>query len=1248
MTKINISEFNRPGVFTRETDASQRPVVIDSSRYFLVPGFSRKGPINRPVLISSPQEFVNVFGPIDRALEKKGCFFHRTIINLLGTAPVWALNLLDASDELDKLDWASLSTSSNTPNSIVKSAPLSRFYDKSDFWYLDTESFVDLARESADGEVLHITNLSSRKASVFIFKSTNTVYAQTLELWYGGKSKVPAYLNSSDLVSDYLINMLIVEGDFSDYNNLSVDSRWSKYFTKSGLKKDMLQAFASDSATTALRYYSDLSLIPYFKDANRKDMFIESVVNNDTQTTGIFVAYDIAAVEDLDYSTGLLDLIGNNLVSDDKETINYLSYKENISETITFKKAALNRAGNALGGTTMMMEGRISAAIGGIEFEKITGTGATELVLDTTSINSYILNGVLRSPSVLNKNVIIPNIATVNYVRKDTIYLDSNGSLGIVKGVEIKSSSVTNWDGVPLKALSASVLPIAYVTVGSFPLPVGNAVAVTPPTSTATVTGTGNIDITGLQTVVAIPSLTVGTSSSGTNIALTYTGKNQLTVTFNNTRLIDSDTLYTKSRLNSLFNQVQSKLKMGVSVIKDLAGNKVVIDDLQLVTEATENKALIIRVKPGIDIDKGISPEIYFIDDELVFTSGISTTSGVKSSATTGYGKLSENSALYQAYVKGNINSGDYFFPAFFDHKFGKVEFVVDGATDKISLFYNDGDIDPSKLGGKSIKIAGSVSNNSVFRITNQEVFPLTTGAYNKRLDLIVNENVTAEVTINPVSVLDALSPIYMRMYFMNKDLSVEFTGSDLIGQTAVNTAVNYNLDEIQVLSKRNNFKQNVEIEQIVETNKILVSATAYSSLKVGDYLKAYVDVNQLENGEVAKRLTRIVAKRLSSSTLIELTTDSQIDISYFGASRDAQTFRYTSMEEYVNTYTAFVLRGFKVREDSAPNGSETRQDEILSLIARGTAIFKGLCNRNKIQWRYLVDAWGLGLNSNSKHQLVDLCGERLTAFGILNMPSAKDFKNCSATSFVNKKTKALEIEYIKHGGDPATNPSFLYGFGEGKGQSNVGYFFPNVTINDNGRSVIVPPAAYVANTFMNKHSSRLASVKPWSVAAGLNTGALAGFVNVEMDLTGDDIGYLHAMNANPIVYKMGRGFCIETDNTAQVSPKSALSYIHVREMLVELEEELYNMLLNYQSAFNTKEVREEIKTQADQICERYVRENAMYNFENFMDDDPENIDLGVAILNTHVEPVKAMGIIINDITIQRTGDIKSGGFRSA
>jgi hypothetical protein len=182
----------------------------------------------------------------------------------------------------------------------------------------------------------------------------------------------------------------------------------------------------------------------------------------------------------------------------------------------------------------------------------------------------------------------------------------------------------------------------------------------------------------------------------------------------------------------------------------------------------------------------------------------------------------------------------------------------------------------------------------------------------------------------------------------------------------------------------------------------------------------------------------------------------------------------------------------------------------------------------------------------------------------------------------------------------------------------------------------------------MRKHNSTLTTIVPWTIAAGVTNGRITNISGLEMDFTPTDIEFLNQAQMNPIVFKRNRGYQIETENTAQTLFTSALSFIHVREVLIELERELSRMLLDFQWRFNTPDVRAEIKLRADVICERFVAQNGLFNYFNKCDDEnntSEIIDNQIGVLDTYVEPIKGMGIIVNNITILRTGAIQAGGF---
>ena len=1245
---IQISKYTRPGVYIEEIDGSVQQLPAQTDLAVLVPGFSKKGPINKPVKISTISDLTKIYGQIDRNLEKKGSFFHRTISTVVGSAPVYALNLLQTDDDLDLLEWQSISTSPINKNRAKRNDSYSKFFNKNEFWERDPEAFLYVANQTAtdNTKAFHITNMSDKKNTVFIFKSGISGFDVSAESWYGGKEKVPTYIHPTELISDYLISIVVIGGDWSNYKALSVDSRWSKYFNTKGLRKAKIQNFLNDSSVTLLKFY-DVSLIPYFRDQNNKDMFVETVINQDTDLTGLFVAYDLDKIE-TDEPNGLIDLVGNSLVGQNVEDIEYLSYKETISESIVFTEAALNTPGNVFGfaGTSgnaiyaLETETKISPAFQDVDFTITNGSGNSQVSLGA---NGYmILNGVsvtLDATENPGNFVVTSQNTALGKIRKDTLYLDGNGVLGIETGFEV--SKYTAWEDVPLKPLASGTIPVGTIQLGD--------------------QGTSGSGV-GVNNVKALAPLTSGRKVGSTSIydiEFELLGTNEIIISFNNTKDSDPDTNYKKSRANIIFNSIVSKLIQGKSVIVDSTGKNNKINSVTYQSSGTANKSINIVMAANIDIDRNSLVSIFYLDNE--FQVG---TLGMKTDVASGYGRVAPDSKFYQYYKDGLINTGDYFYQDLFDSAFG-AEFVNVSGTDTIRLYTNSSIISHPETGGiinnRIIYIQGSVNNDHTFKVLS--VSGPTAGSYNvgsssytNMFEVIVNESITPEGKVDGVTVhnadLDDL--VYLKMYFVNSSLNVDFTsdptlaGGGLTLTDPIYKTINGNRS-IKVFSKKSNFKQTVEIEAVLDINKILVNASRYNVLKVGDYLEAFVDTS-ITGGGTARKLTRILEKKAyaQDNTLSQITTDAQIAITTFGA--DQQTFRYTVMEDYVDTYQAIVLSGFKIRQDSMPDGTEARQSSILDLLSVNTPIAKGLVNRNKIEWRYLIDSFGLGLSSLSKQQLVDLCGNKLNCFGILNMPSAKDFKKSTSPSFLDANG-VLSMEYIRLGANPESNPTFTYSFGEGKGQSTVGYFFPHVIINDNGRPLVFPPAPFVANTFLRKHTSRLATVKPWVIAAGLNNGLVAGIANVEIDLDPDDISSLNKLGANPLVYKMNKGFCIETDNTAQADVRSALSYIHVREALVELENEMYEMLLTYQWRFNTPEIRSEIKRKADDICARYVKEQAITAYMNICDETnntQEIIDSQIGVLDTFVEPIKGMGVIVNNITVLKTGDIASGGFSIA
>ena len=74
----------------------------------------------------------------------------------------------------------------------------------------------------------------------------------------------------------------------------------------------------------------------------------------------------------------------------------------------------------------------------------------------------------------------------------------------------------------------------------------------------------------------------------------------------------------------------------------------------------------------------------------------------------------------------------------------------------------------------------------------------------------------------------------------------------------------------------------------------------------------------------------------------------------------------------------------------------------ILNGTLNGTNLFRALTDSENINFRYVVDTFGNGIETSSKSIYTKLCASRKNAFAIINAPSAKDFKSSLNPSFVD------------------------------------------------------------------------------------------------------------------------------------------------------------------------------------------------------------------------------------------------------
>ena len=1207
----DFGKYKRPGIFFQEIDQSIVQLPVQNVLINLVPGFSKKGPFNTPIYVTNPTDFSTIFGDDDTRLENKGSFFHKTVKQMLKSGPVWALNLLATDPNRDKVDWQSIgvSASKNSQNSNVIRSAYESFYNRQDFWERDTDSFLNVVKANNYGvqdtdRLFHITNMGYTDISIFMFKSSITGFDVTAEAWYGDRTKVPSYLDYRDWISDYLVTVIVVAGDWSDYKTLSNDTTYGKYFDKNGLIKNKVSAFLNENTVSVLANY-DCSLIPYFKDLNNRDMYIKNIINNDTDKTGLFCTYNEDVLLEADFRVSSLDIIGGTIVGEDVSSINFMSYNTILNEQISYSQTYLDSTNNVItnnndsyntdfieSGVDVRSGAYVNGNIFGVSYNNTTTlTGPTGTTLSTTfTINPnayYVLNGVLITGNTFVVNA-SNGVSYPNGSRYDVLYLTNDNTINVLEGTESNSNTGAILPDY-LYSLDSTII-IGYVYISNSG-------------STATLTYYPvSIDSNGY-----VP---IGTTS-GYEYEITngFDTQNYMNIQFNGTSGqtgIYND--YNSLRQSQSFYEMYDNITTKSVFIHQTGGNFIGGDKDPVLsvssTESTSNQNANIKIYVNSNTPSlchsGNTFLLYYVDNEFLLhensvdTSTLITRYDVLGTSDSN-GIVATYSQLYLDYYNGNINNYDYFY----------------------------------------------VNNDSGYT----KIF----------LDMFIDQS-----EILTVNFLSSVNPPV----------------STPVLSSSWGTTYNHNLI---IFSDRSNWKQSVQIDQwygddLTDCRQISIDKNRYSEITIGNFLTAYYDESYwaAPNGEgylegsVPRKITRIINIKNDPTNVNNkyIYTDSPIKIDNYnvlsGSTPSLQTFTYPEIDDYVDEYKALVLSPFTVNVASIPDGTDTRQNSILDIIGIDTNLGKALADKNKISWRYLVDSFGLGLTPmtgyGSKQQLADICGLKLNCLGFISMPSAKIFRESTNPSFINADY-TLNIQYVSAGADDSKNPDYYYQFAQPHtnddninvdGRSCVGYFFPYIRIYDNGIPKWVPPAAYAATTYMQKFVSNTAGMVPWTICAGITNGRVQTITKTEMDFNSTDLEYLHGMNANPIVYKLNNGYCINDEVSAQVFPYSSLSFLHSREVLIELENRMYDMLLKYQWQFNTAEIRAEIKYNADKICKDMLDNNALYDFWNVCDESNNTdyvIDLQMGVLDTYVELIKGMGIIVNNITIMKKGDIQSLGF---
>lgn len=445
------------------------------------------------------------------------------------------------------------------------------------------------------------------------------------------------------------------------------------------------------------------------------------------------------------------------------------------------------------------------------------------------------------------------------------------------------------------------------------------------------------------------------------------------------------------------------------------------------------------------------------------------------------------------------------------------------------------------------------------------------------------------------------------------------------------------------------NAKAAEEYKYIPRDNEVILDR--YADVVVGDYL-----LSETTDDSKKSRLTRVVEVRNvydDTKDKVGILVVCADVISHKRGVYDNIVTKVTPIDKICDRLQWVCLNGFQVRKGAMPDGTNKQQNMILDMLrevpeysSTTSNLFKALIDRDYVQFRYLVDTFGLGIESECKKVYTQLCQARKSAFAIINCPSQLDFKKSTDPCFTNK-SGGVEVEYIAKGGDLSRNPSFLFSLPKIENGASWGaYYYPYLRITDLSAPKSVPPAAYVSNLYIRKYSRGFA----WSIVAGQKRGVISGnqVVGVEATLVSDNRDWLEPIGINSIIWEPGVGVEIYANKTAKQTPVSALSSIHVREAAIYIQDNVESILRRYVFEFNTAQSRMEIKTLVDEFLTNMKNNGGLYDFRTVMDtsnNTPEVIDRNMGVIDIYVEIVRGLEIIAQRLTILRTGAIAAGGF---
>lgn len=1185
MPNINLSKIKSPGITTIEVENNLTPIENSTlNEQALVIGFSRVGPSNEVIRLTTVQDRLNYYGDIDTFLEKRGSYFHRTLDILLTQGPVLALNILplDNSENGDKVDYLSLSTSTGNINPSKISELYSSFFQREGFWKPSRRNFLSIidSNLSTKDSILSFVNLSKEKYTILVKKTTgienNDFNITALE--YYGKENIPDYIDEYDNMLDYFVDVYVIKGDYSDYSKLSTDPIYSKYFDSNGLKKTAINSLES-STDFNLALSVTGSILPEIVDGNNTSYSIDDLINSYFRRVGLYCIINeeyLGSMSELDFNK--FDMIGHSFVDEDytPTQINFLSYKFKLIENLIYDKRdtfvtnlyqlstpATPYENINTGGEYGLFSNKF----------KVNGTAIQSNIVPNSSLIELTNNkyGLIKSYNTSSGNTI------VTYQHTDKQYEGSFSYL--YKSSNVSANSIT-IEGIHDDFGYSMTNEYLYATNGTskYYYKISNhSTDVANNTTSVTVSSNTNIsELNGNYKLTWSSGYDV-TNINATSNTLTFKGiwdMDTLSSSFvGNVIYLKNNASKTgniKFSSHSVSNNsttlylVDAKLKLSNGSVTNLISTN-------SLSELINNKYYVTFGDESIT-----KPNIESSSSKIVHTPNVIISSG---NSIISY----KSSDMYKDYITGNLTSSDNYYKS------------VSSTTTKYYIGFQE----LKDSNGLDILKTDLYTD---FNLTTSANTPMIFG--NKKS---VNSSYE-DVTSSEVAISSKIGNMNRRLKIENtfddgKRIRLDSTNSEYI-------KIGDYINSYQIT----NGSYKYFLSKVITKKRILVSnvtyydITIYKTAKIiqdsGDYFIERYDT--IENFTTNYNLHymngfnlneyHLPGNSLNKNSQLEkiLSTLENTGLKNILADRNVIDYRYI-----IDTFDSPILNQM---------GAKVYLSRLAKAHGKSIAF----------------------LNTPSKEDFV-------------NSTSPNPIFKSTPT---NNTLGVFNSQYIVDGGNLELSPDFLFTFpSEDNGGKHTAVFGPHFNYaTSNGKLIKIPASGVAGYLFMRKNLTG----DIYKITSGVRRGYvdISNILGVE-SLSESDIQTLDKMGYNGFLNKSGYGIVLYNNNTVYQNRKSPLNKLHVRDTLNSIERDLETILERYIFEGNTNATRFLVYEDVNAYLGS-LRGTALYTYSIKIDDTNNTgatIDQSIGILEISVTPVMGLESFVNIIDIKRNSGISLSGF---